>query len=138
MVEQKATRNKQLEDNVRAAELDFMVDLETLSEQTAADPDLIELNCCIEHNNFNQIPNEYKYVARKLTHRCGITLDDRIIVPKLLRYTALNALHFGHPGNNYSEKNNREVISLCLRGNLLCVYDVFSSHCSQIKMKPRI
>ena len=26
--------------------------------------------------------------------------DDRIIVPKTLRYAALNALHFGHPGIN--------------------------------------
>ena len=27
-------------------------------------------------------------------------VDDRIIVPKSLRYAALNALHFGHPGIN--------------------------------------
>ena len=26
-------------------------------------------------------------------------VDDRIVVPKSLRYAALNALHFGHPGN---------------------------------------
>ena len=26
--------------------------------------------------------------------------DDRIIVPKTLRYAALNALHFGHSGIN--------------------------------------
>ena len=25
-------------------------------------------------------------------------VDDRIIIPKTLRYAALNALHFGHPG----------------------------------------
>ena len=27
-------------------------------------------------------------------------VDDRIIVPKRLRYAALNALHFGYPGIN--------------------------------------
>ena len=69
-MEQKATRNKQHDDNVRAAELDFMRDLETLIKETAADPVLIELNCCcIEDNNFYQIHNEYKSVARKLTRR---------------------------------------------------------------------
>ena len=68
VVEQKATRNKQQEDNVRAAELDFMLDLETLSKESPAEPVLIELNCCIEENNFNQILNENKPVAGKLTH----------------------------------------------------------------------
>ena len=76
VVERKATKNKQQENNVRAAELDIMLNLETLIKDTAADPDLIELNCCIEDNNFNQIPNEYKSVARNLTHRWGITLVD--------------------------------------------------------------
>ena len=46
-------------------------------------------------------PDDYKQVAKKLTHRWGKTLvDDRIIIPKSLRYAALNALHFGHPGIN--------------------------------------
>ena len=76
-----------------------MLDLETIFQETAADLDLIELNCCIEDNNIDQIPNEYKTNARKLTHRCGITLmDGRLIVPKALGYAALNALHFGHLG----------------------------------------
>ena len=101
IVEQKAKRNKQQEDNIRSAELDFMLDLETLIKETAADPDLIELNCCIEDNNMEQIPQNYKTVAKKLTHRWGIIMvDDRIIIPKSLRYAALNALHFGHPGIN--------------------------------------
>ena len=39
-VDQKATRNKQQDFSVRAAELDFMLDLETLFKETAADPDL--------------------------------------------------------------------------------------------------
>ena len=100
VVEKKATRSKQQEDNVRAAELDFMIDLETLSKEITTDLILIDLNCCIGDNNFNQIPNEYKSVARTLTHRWGITLvNDRMFVPKTLRYAALNALHLGHPGH---------------------------------------
>ena len=101
VVEQKAARNKQQEDNIRAAELDFMLDLETLIKETAADPDLIELNCCPEENNSQQIPNDYKTVGKKLTHRWGIVMiDDRITIPKTLRYAALNALHFGYPRIN--------------------------------------
>ena len=36
-----------------------MLDLETLIIEMAADPDLIELNCCIEDNNIGQVPNDY-------------------------------------------------------------------------------
>ena len=78
-----------------------MLDLETIIKETTADPDLIELNCCIEDNKLDQIPQNYRTVAKKLTHRWGIILvDDRIVIPKSLRYAALNALHFGHPGIN--------------------------------------
>ena len=69
IIETKALRNRQQEDNIRSAELDFMLDLETLIKETAADPDLIEVQCCIEDNNMQAIPEAYEQVARKLTHR---------------------------------------------------------------------
>ena len=101
IIEPKAPRNRQQEDNIRSGELDFMLDLETLIKETAADPDLIEVQCCIEDNNIQAIPEDYKQVARKLTHRWGITMvNARIIIPRSLRYAALNALRFGHPGTN--------------------------------------
>ena len=101
VVEQKTTRSEQQDDIIRAAELDFMLHLETLIKKTATDPDLIELNCFLEDNNSNQIPHDYRTVAKKLTHRWGIIMvDDRIIIPKTLRYAALNALHFRHPAIN--------------------------------------
>ena len=75
--------------------------LETLIKKTAADPDLIELQCCIEDDNLNQAAEAYKPTIKRLTHRWGITMvDDRIIVPKNLRYATLKALHFGHTGIN--------------------------------------
>ena len=78
-----------------------MLDLKTLIKETSADPDLIELQCCLEDKSMLAIPEDYKHVAKRLTHRWGITMvDDRIIIPKSLRYAALNALHFGHPGVN--------------------------------------
>ena len=59
VVEEKPKRNRQQEDNVRSAELDFMLYLETIIKETAADPDHIELNCCIEDNKLDQIPQNY-------------------------------------------------------------------------------
>ena len=86
-VEEKAKRNKQQEDNVKSVALDFKLELETLIKETAADPELIDLKCCLEENSFNLIPNDYRAVAKKLTHCWGIIMiDDRIIIPKSLRY----------------------------------------------------
>ena len=78
-----------------------MLDLETLITETSADPDLMEVRICIEDGNTHRIPDEYKNVAKKLTHRWGIILvDDRIVIPRSLRYEALSALHFGQTGTN--------------------------------------
>ena len=104
-METKAKRNKQQEENVRSAELDFMLDQETLIKETTADPELIELNCCLEDNNTKMIPNEYRTIAKKLTHRWDIIMVDALIlIPKSLRYAALNALHFAHRGTRASIK----------------------------------
>ena len=101
IIETKAPRNRQEEDNIRSAELDFMLDLETLIKETAGDPDLVDVQCCIEDNNIQAIAEDYKQVARKLTHRRGITMvNDQIIISKSLRYAALITLHLGHPEMN--------------------------------------
>ena len=47
-VEHKAVGNTKQEDNVRSTELVFMLDLDTLINGIAADPDLIELQRCLE------------------------------------------------------------------------------------------
>ena len=78
-----------------------MLDLEPLIKETAADPDMIELQCCIKDDNLSQALEAYKPIIKRLTHRWGITMvDDKIIVPKSFRYAALNALYLGHPGIN--------------------------------------
>ena len=69
VLKNKAVRNEKQEDNVRAAELDFILDLETLIKEAAVDPDLIELQCCIEDDNLNQAREEYKPIIKRLTHR---------------------------------------------------------------------
>ena len=55
--EKKATRYRQQEDNIGSAELDFNLDLETLIEQPHADPDLMDLQCCLEDNKSRTIIN---------------------------------------------------------------------------------
>ena len=72
IIETKAPRNRQQEDNIRSAELGFLLDMETLIKETAVDPDLIEVQCCIEDNNIKAIPEDYKQVARQLAHCWGI------------------------------------------------------------------
>ena len=47
-IEKKVIRNRQQDDNNQSAKLDFMVDLEILIKETAADTDLNELQCCLE------------------------------------------------------------------------------------------
>ena len=46
IINNRAVRNRQQEENVRSAELELMLDLETLMKETAADPDLLEIPCC--------------------------------------------------------------------------------------------
>ena len=85
VVETKATRNRHQEDNIRSAELHFMLDLETLIKETAADTDLNEVQCYIEDDNTQANPEDYIRVAKKLTHCWGITMvEDMIINPKSL------------------------------------------------------
>ena len=85
---------------ISVVDLDYAYGQMKLAPETSKHcPDLIELNCCIEDNKWDQIPQNYETVAKKLTYRWGIILvDDRIVIPKSLRYAAFNALHFGHPG----------------------------------------
>ena len=44
-----------------------MLDRGKLIKEPAADPDLIELQCCIEDDNLNQAPEAYKPIIKRLT-----------------------------------------------------------------------
>ena len=46
--------------------------LEPVTKETAADLHLVELQCCLEDNNMQLIPEDYKQVAKGLTHRAGV------------------------------------------------------------------
>ena len=72
-VEKKAARNRKQEHAIYfwSSEKDFMVNLQTLIKEADADPDLIELQWCLEENNSQQILNDSKQVAKKLINRRG-------------------------------------------------------------------
>ena len=62
VVKTEVAKNKQQEDNVRSVELDFMLVLETLIEET---PDLIQQQGCLDDNNLSQRPeNLYRSSSR--------------------------------------------------------------------------
>ena len=100
VIEKKATRNRQQDENIRSGHLDFMLDLENLNKETAAVPDLIEVQCCLEDNYTLAIPKDYKHVAKTNPTLWKNKNDNRIIVPKSLRYAALKVIHFCHTGIN--------------------------------------
>ena len=127
-MEEKAKRNKQQEDNVKSVALDFKLDLETLIKETAADPELIELKCCLEENSTNLIPNNYRAVVKKLTHCWGnIMVDDRVIIPKSLRYacrtqrptfrTCSDATIFWWPNMRKDNEKKSKTCSTCLNAS---------------------
>ena len=56
IVENKLSRNKTQEDTLRTAELDSMLDMETLIKETSADPDHIKIQIGIEENTTREKP----------------------------------------------------------------------------------
>ena len=64
-MENKQARNCIQEDNVPTAELDFMLELETLNKETGTDTDLIEEQVCIEGNYLKSVPDGHRTVVKK-------------------------------------------------------------------------
>ena len=76
-----------------------MLHPETLFKESAANPDVVELQSCLEDNNLSQIPEDNNLASKRLTHRWGVTMvDDSIIIPESVRWVALNAVDFATAG----------------------------------------
>ena len=87
-----------LEQNVRETEKDFATDLQLLMTETTNDPKLLKTLVCLERQQYDNIPNEYK---KKLSTRYGLVFfEDEILVPINLRTTVISLLHKGHPAIN--------------------------------------
>ena len=67
VVEGRPSKNQKEENKVRVTDVDFILDLETLIEETAADADLIAVKRCTEDNKHQRIAKNCKQ-GKKLTH----------------------------------------------------------------------
>ena len=118
VIEKKATRNRQQDENIRSDHLNFMLDLENLNKETAAVPDLIEVQCCLEDNYTLAIPEDYTHVAKTNPTLWKNKNDNRIIVPKSLRYAALKVIHFCHTRINKTCSDPTNVLWPNLRADI--------------------
>ena len=91
-----------LEQAVRETEKSFSTDLQLLMNETTNDPNLLKTLVCLERQQHELIPDEYQMYKRKLSSRfCLLVfMEDRIIVPKNLRFRVISLLHKGHSAIN--------------------------------------
>ena len=93
--------NWDLEQAVRETGKNFSTDLQLLMDETTNDPTLLKTLVCLEHQQQDQIPDEYQPYKEKLSSRFGLVfIEDKIIVPKNLLTTIISLLHKGHPAIN--------------------------------------
>ena len=55
--------------SVRKAEMDFMLDFQSVKKEKAADAEILKVKLCMERNRWEIIPEECNGVAKKLTTR---------------------------------------------------------------------
>ena len=79
--------------------MELMWHLETLIRQTAADRNISKVKVWLEKTPQKHLPNDYKRVAGESNKKQRVLFDNWILVPKTLRQTELNPLHFGQSQN---------------------------------------
>ena len=99
IVEKLNTNKKAMEDHIKKAEFEFMMDLKTLISRTAIDLNLSRLRNSMRREIRETKPQGYWTVFDKLSIRWGlIFVDDQIVILIDLRRYLLDILHFGHSG----------------------------------------
>ena len=90
-----------LEATVREVERNFSTDLALLIKETTNDEMLLKTLVCLERQQFEQMPEDYRIFRNRLSTRFGLVFyEDSIIVPRNLRTTVITLLHKGHPAIN--------------------------------------
>ena len=79
MIEEPKIVNAEAEKNLRKAELNFIVDLETLTHKTSVDPKLSHLRICLRINQKERALEELSPVFTEYTERFGYFLKDMIL-----------------------------------------------------------
>ena len=89
-----------MEEVIKKAEFNFMLDLKILIAKSITDAELNRVRDAMRRTERNTAPEPYRPVFEKLSNKWGLTFnEDRIIVPTELRKKLLDTLHFGHAGS---------------------------------------
>ena len=90
------TENELTEENIKKAELNFMLDLKILISKTAIDREMTRVRASMRREEKDTAPKGYRQVFDKLSIRWGLVfVDDQIAVPIDLRRKLIEILHFG-------------------------------------------
>ena len=90
-----------VDQTVRDVEKNFLTDLNLLMKETVNDEPLLKTLICLERQQPEAIPEDYKTFKNKLSTRFGLLFfEDNIVVPKSLQTTIITLLHKGHPAIN--------------------------------------
>ena len=90
-----------LEETVRQVEQNFSTDVRTIVDKTTKDDKLLKTLVCLERQNPETLPDEYKDHKKNLSTRFWVVFyDDQIMLPKPLRRSMIMLLHKGQPAIN--------------------------------------
>lgn len=91
--------------------------MRNVQEKTDTDPELIVIKELIKHGwpkekkSLNPIAKPYwKYKSELGIMKDLVFLNERIVIPKLLRHEMIERLHYGHMGVNKTVNKAREVL----------------------------
>ena len=99
VIEKVTGNQKNTEETIKKAELNFMLVLKTLIAKSSTDSELNRVRDAMRRDDKDTAPEHYRTNFDKLNNKWGLTFnDDRIVVPTELRKKLLDTLHFGHAG----------------------------------------
>ena len=82
VIEKITGEKKCIEDTIKRAEFNFMLDLKTLIAKSSTDAELNRVRDAMRRGEKNTAPDQYRNVFEKLNNKRGLTFnDDRIVVP---------------------------------------------------------
>ena len=92
VIDKPKTKTAEAEENLKKAELNFMLDLRTLIQKTSVDPKLLQLKICVRNQQKDRAPKEFSPVLVKIP----VCYSPGIVIPGELKRPVVDALHFGY------------------------------------------
>ena len=99
VIEKLKMKSTEAHENLKKAELNFMIDLKTLIHKTSVDTKLLQLKICVRNKQKEKAFEKFSPVFSKITKRLGLLFaGEKIVVPEELKRQVVDALLFGQPG----------------------------------------